>query len=135
MSVNRKTTRQEAISAKVTHGSRRTDISWWPMGRIMGRVLQRAADLRGATPYMLVIRGDFELAEGRHREALRLYKQAARMSPQLPEPRLAIARAEIARGRPARARKALQRVLEIDPRNALASDMMEALPPAPEAGY
>jgi Flp pilus assembly protein TadD len=87
----------------------------------------RAADLRGATPYVLIIRGDFELADGRYGEALRLYKQAAQMARSLPEPQLAIARAELARGREDKARKALTRALRIDPDHPLANRMLEDL--------
>lgn len=91
------------------------------------RAALRAADLRGATPYMLIIRGDFELDDGQAGEALRLYRQAARLGRELPEPQLAIARAELARGRPERARKALLRALEIEPQNSLATRMLDDL--------
>jgi len=75
----------------------------------------RAADLSGATPFLLITRGDLELAGGRSGQALRLYHRAHRMAPELPEPLLAIARAELARGRPRAARRALDRALERDP--------------------
>jgi Flp pilus assembly protein TadD len=87
----------------------------------------RAADRRGATPYALVIRGDFAAADGDYREAKRLYRQAARLSRDLPGPYLAIARVELLREKPDRARRALHRVLEIDPGHATARKMLEEL--------
>jgi len=91
------------------------------------RAALQAADLSAATPYVLVIRGDFELSDGRVGEALRLYRQAARLDRELPEPQLAIARGELARGRTEKARKALLRVLELEPQNRLAARMLEDL--------
>jgi Tfp pilus assembly protein PilF len=121
---------RRALEIEPRHSTILTNLAvlYRALGReVEARAALRAADLRGASPYLLIIRGDFELAEGRHREALRLYGQAARMSPGLPGPWLAIARAEIARGRTGRARKALHRVLEIDPENELAARLLEEL--------
>lgn len=91
------------------------------------RAALRAADLRGATPYMLIIRGDFEMGDGRVDEALRLYRQAARLGKDLPDPHLAVARGELARGRPERARRALLRVLAIEPENPMATRLMKEI--------
>lgn len=85
----------------------------------------RAADLRQASAYMFVARGDLELVEKRYRRAKRLYRIAARMARNSPEPLLGIARVEIARGRYAAARKALLRALDDDPDNELAHRLME----------
>lgn len=93
------------------------------------RAALRAADLRGATPYLLVIRGDFDMLDGNHRRALRLYRRASRLAPTSPGPWLGVARAEIALGRPDRAREALRRVVSIDPDDELAAAMLRGLPP------
>ena len=88
----------------------------------------RAADLSGATPFVLIARGDLELASGNARKALRLYRRAHRMAPDLPEPLVAIARFEIGRDRPRAARKALDHALALDPDNAAAHQLEPRLP-------
>lgn len=80
----------------------------------------KAADLSGATPFVLIARGDLELAQGKTRKALRLYRRAHRMAPDLPEPLVAIARLELERDRPRAARRALDQALARDPENAAA---------------
>jgi tetratricopeptide (TPR) repeat protein len=87
-----------------------------------------AARVRGATPYVLVVLGDFALKERRYAEALWLYKRAKRLLPSLTEAYLGTARAELARGHDRRARRALERALEIEPDNRLANDLLRALP-------
>jgi Tfp pilus assembly protein PilF len=87
----------------------------------------RAADLSGATPYVMIIRGNFERGDGRPKAAMRLYKVAAKISPEIPEPWLAIAGLQIERGRPIPAEKALRRALEIDPDNEYARQMLRSL--------
>lgn len=86
-----------------------------------------AADLSGATPFVLIARGDLELAQGNLKKALRLYRRAHRTAPDLPEPLVAIARLELERGRPRAARKALDKALERDPDNAAAKRLEERL--------
>jgi len=88
----------------------------------------KAADLSGATPFVLVARGDLELAQGKSRKALRLYRRAHRMAPDLPEPLLAIARLELRRHRPRAARRALDRALARDPENAAAKRLEPRIP-------
>jgi len=88
----------------------------------------QAADLSGATPFVLIARGDLELAQGRARKAQRLYRRAHRMAPDLPEPLVAIARLELARDRPRAARRALDRALARDPENAAAKRLALRLP-------
>lgn len=78
----------------------------------------RAADLSGATPFLLITRGDLELEQGNFKKALRLYRRAHRTAPDLPEPLVAIARLELERERPQAARRALDRALERDPGTA-----------------
>lgn len=80
----------------------------------------QAADLSGATPFVLIARGDLELARGRTRKALRLYRRAHRSAPDLPEPLVAIARLELEQGRPRAARRALDRALARDPESSAA---------------
>jgi len=101
--------------------------------RSLGRTAEanaalQAADLSGATPFVLIARGDLERAQGHLRRALRLYRRARREGPDLPEPLVAIARLELERGRPRAARRALDQALERDPDNAAAKRLEERLP-------
>lgn len=91
----------------------------------------KAADLSGATPFVLITRGDLERAQGRLRKALRLYRRAHRMAPDLPEPLLAIARAELERGRPRAARRALARIRGRSSGAQDLLDLLDARDPAP----
>jgi Tfp pilus assembly protein PilF len=77
----------------------------------------RAANLSNATPYLLIARGDLELSQGEGRTAMKLYKRAQRLAPDIPEPHLAIARLHWRQHRPRAARSALERALELDPDN------------------
>jgi len=90
----------------------------------------RLADMSTATVYTLVARGDLELADGRPDDALKFYKRAARLDPDIPEPHLAIARLEKSRGNVRGARKAAARALTIAPDNqeaqALSREIAEA---------
>jgi len=88
----------------------------------------KAADLSGATPFVLIARGDLELAQGKSRKALRLYRRAHRMAPDLPEPLVAIARLELGRDRPRAARRALDQALARDPENAAAKRLEPRIP-------
>jgi len=96
----------------------------------------KAADLSGATPFVLIARGDLELESGNARKALRLYRRAHRVAPDLPEPLVAIARLEIGRDHPRAARKALDHALALDPGNAAAKRLEPRLPGSsrPRAG-
>jgi len=87
----------------------------------------KAADLSEATPFVLIARGDLERAQNHLRKALRLYRRAHRMAPNLPEPLVAIARLELERQRPRAARRALDEALERDPDNAAAKRLEERL--------
>ena len=71
----------------------------------------RAARLDGATPFLLVIRGDFELADGNWSAARRLYRRAARAGRDLPEPWIGLARLALARNDPEGARRAVDQAL------------------------
>ena len=87
-----------------------------------------AADPRGATPDLLIVRGNIELVEGKPKVALRHFKSAAKLTPDAPGPQVAIARAQLARGRAAPARRALLRALEMDPENETARQLLEENP-------
>jgi hypothetical protein len=56
VSVRRKARRQEAMMEKVTHGRRRTELSWWPIGRILGG-LSRGLRARGIA-YRPILRAE-----------------------------------------------------------------------------
>jgi Flp pilus assembly protein TadD len=91
---------------------------------VEARAAITAADPRGATPDLLVVRGNIELVEGRPRAALKHFKRAARADPGAPEPLVEIALAQLARNRPADARRALLDALEIDPENDIARRLL-----------
>jgi Flp pilus assembly protein TadD len=94
-------------------------------GRVAeARAAVKAADPRGATPNLLVVRGNIELVEGKHGLALKHFKRAAKLDPEAPEPLVAIARAHLARERPAAARRALRRAINRDPDNAAARELL-----------
>jgi Tfp pilus assembly protein PilF len=93
------------------------------------RAALRAADVRGSTAYTLMVRGDFDLLDGHVKRALRYYRRASRLEPDIPEPWIAIARAEMARGDGPAARRALERALEREPDEPHARRMLEQLPP------
>lgn len=84
----------------------------------------RSVNISTATPHVLVVRGDLELASGRTRTALHLYKRARALGPKLAEPWVAIARVELMRNRPDRARKDLEKALSLEPDQREASDLL-----------
>ncbi len=75
----------------------------------------KAVNLATATPHVLVVRGDLELANGRTRAALHMYKRARSLGPKLADPWVAIARVEIQRNRRDVARKDLEKALALEP--------------------
>lgn len=78
----------------------------------------KTANLSVATPHVLIVRGDLELAQGRTKAAMRLYKRARSIAPKLADPWVAIARVELARSNPEAARKDLQKALALEPGHA-----------------
>jgi Tfp pilus assembly protein PilF len=87
-----------------------------------------ASKLYGATPQLLVIRGDLELRRGELRKAIKLYKLAVRLDDNgMPEPLLALARAEIHRGHQRAAKVAILKILSIYPDNEAALTLLEQI--------
>jgi len=95
----------------------------------------KTVKLRLATPHVLIVRGDLELAQGHVKAAIHLYKRARRLGPKLADPWVALARAELARNRPAAARADLQKALKVDPNDpdahALLANLNAARPATP----
>jgi Flp pilus assembly protein TadD len=85
------------------------------------------ADLRLATPYTILARGDLEAIDGRIEEALRYYRRAARADPTIPEPHLSIARLTRSAGRTDEARREAERALKLDPENSEAKAILAGL--------
>jgi tetratricopeptide (TPR) repeat protein len=85
-----------------------------------------ALDVRRASPYALIVRGDLELRAGNVKAAIRNYRDAAGHDPGLADPWLAIARAELARGRRDAAHKAARKALKRDPSSLEAQSLAEA---------
>ncbi|HUK12957.1 MAG TPA: tetratricopeptide repeat protein [Thermoanaerobaculaceae bacterium] len=80
-----------------------------------------------ATPHVLIVRGDLELAQGHTKAAIRLFKRAKNLAPRLADPLVALARAELARNRPAAARSDLERALHLEPQDPDATDLLTHL--------
>jgi tetratricopeptide (TPR) repeat protein len=87
-----------------------------------------ALNVRHASPYALIVRGDLDLRAGDVKAAIRNYRTAASLEPRLAEPWLAIARAELSRGRPEASRKAAKKALKRDPTSREARNLAEAVP-------
>jgi tetratricopeptide (TPR) repeat protein len=85
-----------------------------------------ALDMRRASPFALIVRGDLELRAGSPGNAIRNYREAASLDPRLADPWLAIARAELARGRRDAAQKAALKALKRDPSSAEAQHLVES---------
>ena len=91
----------------------------------------RSADLRAATPWALLVRGDLEAADGHLEAALSWYRKARRLAPDLAEVWTAIAQAEATRGRSKAALKAANRALELEPENEAAAKVRDGLTARP----
>ncbi len=92
------------------------------------RAALAALDVSQASPYALIVRGDFEMRAGNVKGAIRNYRDAAGLDEKLAAPWLAIARAELARGRPDAARKAAKKALKREPANPEALGLAKAEP-------
>jgi len=95
------------------------------------REVLRTVKIGNATPNVLIVRGDLELATGRTSKAIRLYKRARHLAPELADPWVALARAELTRSRPERARSNLLRALKLEPNNADALELLRQLDQKP----
>lgn len=87
----------------------------------------KAVNLSAATPHVLIVRGDLELAQGRTKKAMRMYKRARNLGPKLADPWVALARAELTRSRPDAAQKDLERALTLEPNHPEAIIMLVQL--------
>jgi Flp pilus assembly protein TadD len=83
--------------------------------RAEARAALAAANTRDASPFLFVVQGDLELAAGNPKGALKAYRRAHRVAPNLVEPLLGIARAEKTLGNDGAARRALRKAEEIRP--------------------
>ncbi|MGE5236943.1 MAG: tetratricopeptide repeat protein [Acidobacteriota bacterium] len=86
-----------------------------------------AGNLDKASPHVLIIRGDLQLAQGHAKEALELYNRARHAAPRLPDAWVAKAKAEIALGRLSSARRSLSRAISISPGDRAARDALDQL--------
>ncbi len=98
----------------------------------LGRVEEARAALAAASPgqassYLLVVKGNLELAGGDARKALRSYKQAHSRDPKIVPPLVGIYRAERLLGRPDAARKALEKASRLDPDDQQVKELLESL--------
>jgi tetratricopeptide (TPR) repeat protein len=91
------------------------------------RAALELADLRLATSYTILARGDLEAIDGRIDEAMRYYRRAARIDSKIPEPHLSIARLMLSVGRHDDARREAERALKLDPDNSEAKEILAGL--------
>ena len=84
----------------------------------------KAVNLSAATPHVLIVRGDLELAQGRTGKAMRLYKRARYLGPKLADPWVALARAELVKSRPDAAQRDVERALALEPNHPEANVML-----------
>ena len=91
------------------------------------RAALELADLRLATPYTILARGDLEAADGRIEAALSYYRKAARTDPTIADPHLSIARLTRSAGRLDEARREAERALKLDPGNPEAKAILTDL--------
>jgi tetratricopeptide (TPR) repeat protein len=76
-----------------------------------------AANMTIASPHVLLVRGDLELAQGNIDGAISLYRSARNRQPALADAWVSMARAELSRGRESRAERYLKKALKLDPGN------------------
>jgi Flp pilus assembly protein TadD len=97
----------------------------------------QAIKVGNATPHTLIVRGDLELARGRVSGAIRFYKRACNLGPNLADPWVALARAEVAKGNSGRARRDLKRALKLEPENgdAILLENQLSAPPQPPSPH
>lgn len=91
----------------------------------------KAANLKNATPFLLLTRGDLEMSQGHLDEAERLFRRARRLDPRIPEVYLALARLEVRRGRNGAAQRLVEKALGLDPAHPEALQMAAKLRPSP----
>ncbi|HEX7529052.1 MAG TPA: tetratricopeptide repeat protein [Thermoanaerobaculia bacterium] len=92
------------------------------------RAVLAVLDVSQASPYVLIVRGNFEMSAGNVKGAIQNYRKAAGLDPKLADPWLAIARAEAVRGRPDAARNAARKALEREPGNPEALGLAKTQP-------
>ena len=98
------------------------------LGRVAeARAALAAANLGEASAYLLVVKGDLELAGGDSKSALRSYRRAHSRDPSIVPPLLGIARAERSLGRPEEARRALEKASRLSPDNEQVQELLESL--------
>lgn len=86
-----------------------------------------AANLSQASPHVLIVRGDLELARGKTEEALKLYKRARRLGPKLADPLVALARLELVKSNPSKARSYAEKALKLEPKHREARELLARL--------
>lgn len=95
----------------------------------------RAANLKGATPFLLITRGDLEANAGNLREANKLYLRAQRQGPYLADPLVALARLRMRESRDKIAGRLIRRALRLDAGHTgarnLGTELGVELPPLP----
>ncbi len=88
-----------------------------------------AANLKLASPHVLIVRGDLELTQGRTGAARKLYRRARALGPELTDPLLALARLELGQNNRTKALKYLKQALAVEPSNRDAEELLRRLEP------
>lgn len=86
-----------------------------------------AGSLSRASPHVLIVRGDLELARGRPDVALQLYNRARRANPELVEAWVAKAKAQLALGKRSAARRSLVRAITLSPQDPTALALLAGM--------
>lgn len=86
-----------------------------------------AGDVNRSSPHVLIVRGDLELAQGKAKTALALYKKARALESRSPDVWSAMARAELALGEYTRARRYAKRALTLRADDPEAKGVIETL--------
>jgi Flp pilus assembly protein TadD len=91
------------------------------------QIALKAGRVSGASPHVLLMRGDLELAQGRPEKALEFYRRARRLNSLLPDAWIAMAKAKHALGKDSTAVRYLNRALELDPNAADARVLLDRI--------
>lgn len=86
-----------------------------------------AGNMNRASPHVLIVRGDLELAQGRPKEALHLFRRAKAIDHSNADAWVAIAKAELALNNPRKARAALDKAVKLQAGNREARRLSDEL--------
>ncbi len=95
------------------------------------RLALEAGNVSQSSPHVLIVRGDLELAQGRPRDAMKFFKRARSLAPDLPDAWVALAKCEIVLGKRHAAQRSLARALKLRPDLAEARELLRQVASSP----